>query len=564
LILKNSLSARCLPLLLFAASLSAAPQLRLEQTSVTVPVVQGSNGPSQYIDAFNIGNGTLTLAATSNVTWLTATIGTNQVCGLTGGCYPITIALNTSSLATGTYTGTLTLADPNAIDSPQSITVTVQVGGDVPGSLVFYLAPGGSTTSNFTTGSAVTTKISADTSWLSVTSATSEGVTTLTVQAKASSSMAANAYNGTITISGSKFAPDNKAVSVLLHVTTEPIVQLSSSTVSFTIAQGANQQSTPLGISNAGQGTLAVSNVTAAAANSGTWLTAASVNGGVTITANPSGLTPDTYSGTVTIASNADNGSVAIPVQLSVVAQAPPMAFAGGAVNNGTFASGEPLAQGDIAAVFGNQFTYDDAQGATSLPLLTNINGVQVLVNGKAAPLFYVGPGQINFEVPIDAATGNGTVQIVRNGTVGNLISVDINARVPRFIVYGGGYGIVTEPNGATLTGTPSTQPVKAGDVIVIYAIGLGPTSPSVPSGTASPVSPLAVVPGSTKVCFGIETPFYQAPCTTASFTGLTPDFVALYQITATIPPGLKSGNNTMLLLLVDNVESTPVAITVQ
>jgi uncharacterized protein (TIGR03437 family) len=267
----------------------------------------------------------------------------------------------------------------------------------------------------------------------------------------------------------------------------------------------------------------------------------------------------------VTVASNADNGSVAIPVQLSVVAQAPPMAFAGGAVNNGTFASGEPLAQGDIAAVFGNQFTYDDAQGATSLPLLTKINGVQVLVNGKAAPLFYVGPGQINFEVPIDAATGNGTVQIVRNGTAGNLISVDINARVPRFIVYGGGYGIVTEPNGATLTGTPSTQPVKAGDVIVIYAVGLGPTSPSVPSGTASPNPPgLAEVPGTTQVCFGPESPFFQAPCAKASFTGLTPDAVGLYQITATVPPGLKSGSNTILLLLVDNIQSTPVTLDVQ
>ena len=50
--------------------------------------------------------------------------------------------------------------------------------------------------------------------------------------------------------------------------------------------------------------------------------------------------------------------SVVIPVQLTVVAQGPPVAFAGGVVNNGTFGSGEPVAQGDIAAVFGSQFTY--------------------------------------------------------------------------------------------------------------------------------------------------------------------------------------------------------------
>jgi uncharacterized protein (TIGR03437 family) len=39
---------------------------------------------------------------------------------------------------------------------------------------------------------------------------------------------------------------------------------------------------------------------------------------------------------------------------------------------------------------------------------------------------------------------------------------------------------------------------------------------------------------------------------------------VGLYQIDVTIPAGIQSGNNTMTLLLVDNVESTPVQLAVQ
>lgn len=571
MILKNAFNVRFVPFLLLpllflaASSLSATPRLSLTTTSVTVPVVQGSNGPTQNIDAFNIGDGKLNLTASSNVTWLTTTVGTDTVCGLRGACYPIQVALNTSSLATGIYTGIVTLSDPNAVDTPQSINVTAEIGGDVPGNLVFYLAPGGSTSSSFTTGSTVKTTISANTPWLTVTTATSLGVTSVTVQAKASSSMAASDYNGTVTISGSKFAPDNQPISVLLHVTTEPIVQLSSTSVSFTIAQSANKQTIPVAITNAGQGTLTVASVTAAAASSGTWLSAATVSGGMTITADPTGLAPDTYTGTVTIASNADNSSVVVPVNLTVAAQTPPVAFAGGVVNNGTFGNGEPVAQGDIAAVFGSQFTYGDPQAASSLPLSTTINDVQVLVNGTAAPLYFVSPGQINFEVPIDASTANGgagTVQVVRNGQAGNMIYVDINARVPRFIVYGGGYGIMTTPDG-TLTGVPS-HPVSSGDTIVIYVVGLGPTSPVVPSGTASPSSPLAKVPGTTQVCFGVETPFNQAPCATASFSGLTPELAGLYQINVTIPKGIASGNSTMTLLLVDNVESTSVQLAVQ
>jgi uncharacterized protein (TIGR03437 family) len=231
-------------------------------------------------------------------------------------------------------------------------------------------------------------------------------------------------------------------------------------------------------------------------------------------------------------------------------------------VNNGTFAAGEPLAQGDVAALFGNQFSFDVPQFAPNIPLPTTLDGVQVLVNGKAAPLYNVFPGQIDFEIPIDAATGDGTVQVVRNGQAGNLIYVNINARVPRFILFDGVYGIITTPAGA-LTGIPS-NPVKVGDTVVIYAIGLGPTSPSVPSGTASPSNPLAEVPGTTKVCFGIETPFFQAPCATPAFSGLTPNFVGLYQINVTIPSSVKSGSNTMTLIEVDNITSSSVQLAVQ
>lgn len=561
--LKNTLSVRFFVSLLFASGLSAAPRLNLFQTSVTVSVPTGTNGPTYSIDTFNIGDGKLSLQASSSVPWLVPTVGSAGVCGLRGGCYPVAIAFQTASLAAGTYTGVITLSDPNAVDTPQNITVTAQVGGDVPNNLVFYLAPGSSSSTTFTTNGPIAAKVSSA-SWLTATSSANSatGGYETTVTATAGSSMAATDYNSTIIVTGSSFGADNKQVSVLLHVTTQPIAQASSTTLSLDAAQGSKAQTVAVGVTNAGQGTLTVSGVTATAASSGTWLTAASVSGGITVTADPTGLTPGTYTGTVTIASNGVNGNLVIPVQLVVVAQGPPLAFAGGAVNNGTFANGEPLAQGGIVAVFGNQFSFDVPQGAVSLPLQTTLDGVQVLVNGKAAPVYYVSSGQINFEIPIDASTGDGTIQIVRNGTQGNLIYVDINTVVPRFILFDGGYGIMTTPDG-TVTGIPS-NPVKVGDTVEIYTLGLGPTSPAVPSGTASPTSPLAVVPGTTQVCFGVETPFFQAPCATPAFVGLTPNFVGLYQINVTIPAGIMTGNSTMSLFLVDNISSNIVQLAVQ
>ncbi len=526
-----------------STALTAAPRLQLNQTAFTVSVTQGSNGAAQTATATNTGTGSLNLAVKSSVTWLSPNVGAATTCSLQGTCTPINIALQTASLAKGIYTGIVTVSDTNAIDAPQTITVTAQVGGDVPDKLEFYLPPGGSASSNFTTATAV--NASSNSPWLAV-AVNGAGSFVFNVPYQltvaAATGMAASDYNGSVAISGSAFAPDNKSIAVLMHVTTNPVLKPSSSTVQFNIAQGANKQTVPVALTNAGQGTLSVSGVTAAAA-SGTWLTAQTVTGGMSVTADPTGLAPNIYQGTVTVASNAANASVVIPVQLTVEAASPPVAFAGGVVNNGTFESGERLSQGDIAAIFGDQFTYGDPQSAAKLPLSTNLGNTQVMVNGVAAPIYYVAPGQINFEIPIDAATGDGTVQVVRNGQAGNTTYVNISGRASRFLMINGGpYAIMTTPEGA-LTGIPGS-PVHAGDVIVLYVIGLGPTAPVVASGTASPGPPsLGLIPDPTQICYMQQSPFLPPNCYDVAFVGLTPGFVGLYQINATIPSGLPSGN---------------------
>ena len=49
--------------------------------------------------------------------------------GRAGACIPIQVGFQTSALARGSYTGTITVSDPNAVDAPQTIVVTVAVGG---------------------------------------------------------------------------------------------------------------------------------------------------------------------------------------------------------------------------------------------------------------------------------------------------------------------------------------------------------------------------------------------------------------------------------------------------
>ena len=79
-------------------------------------------------------------------------MGAQRACASRQGvCTPLQLALNTASLPAGMATGIVTVFDPNAVDAPQTITVTVQMGGAVPNSMDVYVAPGGTRDLTFST-----------------------------------------------------------------------------------------------------------------------------------------------------------------------------------------------------------------------------------------------------------------------------------------------------------------------------------------------------------------------------------------------------------------------------
>jgi len=236
---------------------------------------------------------------------------------------------------------------------------------------------------------------------------------------------------------------------------------------------------------------------------------------------------------------------------LQVMAQTGPVASAGGAVNNATFGAGEPLAQGDIVALFGSQLSTASPSVTSGIPLPTNASGVQVLVNGTATPLYYVSASQIDFQLPYEATSGAGTIQVVRNGTAGNLIYTNVTTREPR--VY-----VITNAAGQNITSA------HQGDVLVIYGVGFGPTTPFVATNTAAPSNPAATIAGITQGCFGASNPFQKATCATAQFAGLTPTFVGLYQVNIQIPQGVTGAEVPLYFILPDSSISNTLTLAIQ
>lgn len=565
--------------LLGAQSAYAQAKLRLTDTTVgPISIATGASSQTQTIEAFNIGTGTLSLTFASNATWLTASVGAQRPCQVAvqqTTCLPINIVLNTAALTRGSYTGAITVRDPNAIDAPQVISVTAQVGGGVPDSVFLYTPPnGGSDSVRFATNSTLNTNVAtqAGGNWLSV---AYEGqgsfrfVQPYRVSGQHLPGMAEGTYNGTVQIGGSAFAGDNKTVQTRLIVTSQPIAFAAPNSISVKLAQNSAATVVNVGVGNRGSGTLSLTSVASTLTNGTGWLSAALATSftGAAVTLTPGSLGVGTYRGSIAISTNAINGPVlSVPVEMEIVASPTPTISFGGVLNNATFAARDSLGVGAISALFGEFFT-DQNYFAGGAPLPTTLGGVRVLVNGQAAPLYFASPGQINFQLPFEAPGGEAIVQVERNGVVGNRASVAVAAQAGRILVWPGlRYGIIVNADGtlplpaSIRLGSYVSKPVRAGETLVVYAIGFGRTNPAVGSGAASPSSPLAQL-SNVVVRFGVPGLFDSSIAQPASFAGLTPTFVGLYQINVQVPEGVPALDDLDLTIEYGNQLSNRVKI---
>jgi uncharacterized protein (TIGR03437 family) len=206
-----------------------------------------------------------------------------------------------------------------------------------------------------------------------------------------------------------------------------------------------------------------------------------------------------------------------------------------GAVNAASFAPVDnPLAPGTFATLFGSGLAAR-TETARSLPFPTTLADVQVLVNGRAAPVFLVSAGQISFLVPFATPVGEATVVVVNAGARSNQIQIPIAATSPGIFSLaqsGIGPAAVLKSN---FTVVSAANPARRGDTILIYLTGLGAVNPPVADGAAASSTTLSNALAAVNVFIG----GVQAEVT---FKGLAPGFAGLYQINAVVPATAPGG----------------------
>ena len=183
--------------------------------------------------------------------------------------------------------------------------------------------------------------------------------------------------------------------------------------------------------------------------------------------------------------------------------------------NNATL-NAHPLAPGVLGALFPcanclpDQFGPQTVKFNGTYPVPTALNDIQVLVDGVAAPLYYVGApipndpyhptGQINFVVPNGArSVGNADVEVVQvsTGQVLGATLVPMAAASPGILVcqnFTGTYRGSCVLNQDNTVNGPS-NPAARGSVMSIYATGQGyvPNAPSDGSSPGALPSPAAL-----------------------------------------------------------------------
>jgi uncharacterized protein (TIGR03437 family) len=155
-----------------------------------------------------------------------------------------------------------------------------------------------------------------------------------------------------------------------------------------------------------------------------------------------------------------------------------PCYSAAGVVNSASYASGW-LGPNTFASIFGVNLSFVSASGTPdSEGSSTSLEGVRVYVNSRTVYVSYVSPDQVNFAVP-PATTGDTvTVQLSRDSAYGPMLTLPLHDSAPALFQLDVATAIAAHQDWSLVTGQ---SPAHAGELVVLYATGLGQYQEAIP-----------------------------------------------------------------------------------
>ncbi|MDZ7637872.1 MAG: hypothetical protein U5J83_06420 [Bryobacterales bacterium] len=210
----------------------------------------------------------------------------------------------------------------------------------------------------------------------------------------------------------------------------------------------------------------------------------------------------------------------------------PPKYTTDSVVHGASFAKGD-FAPNTFISIFGENLAWSTrsvtAANLQANTLPTSLNGVQVLIGPTNGFLVFVSPGQINALIDSRLTPGTYQLRILRDSLAGPVATVRIAETAPGLFSVTDGVPVVTRPDGSLVT---AQHPARPGQIVILWATGLGPTLPSMRPGEL----PRGAAPLDQKSPFQVNLNGSPVPAGHVLYAGVAPGFAGLYQINLLLP----------------------------
>jgi uncharacterized protein (TIGR03437 family) len=317
--------------------------------------------------------------------------------------------------------------------------------------------------------------------------------------------------------------------------------QVSTPTVSIALPAGALNGSAGLDL-KFGSGSPAWSATVLPASQK--WLSVSALlgtgNTTIQVLASAAGLSKGVYNAVVSLeAQDTTPQAIRVPVTLVVGASASVSVTGIGNAASG----GQSFAPGQLMAVYGSNLA-GDTQVAGIQPLPLSMSGASATVNGVAAPLWFVSPGQINLQIPYETPLGNAVLGINNGGNV-TAFSFNVSPAAPGLFAANGSLVPIAK--------------AAAGQTIVAFLTGDGDVTPTLATGaTPGSVINISQYPKSRQPV-AITVAGQTAPI---AFNGIVTGLIGVTQVNFTVPATVPAGVQPVVVT-VGGVPSAPVNLTV-
>jgi uncharacterized protein (TIGR03437 family) len=252
------------------------------------------------------------------------------------------------------------------------------------------------------------------------------------------------------------------------------------------------------------------------------------------------------------------SGIVAMSAPRSVRALLDPIPFIPptGVSNGAGITPQTGVAAGSVASVFGANLGSSVLVAPDGI-LPQTLGGVTVLAGDRLLPLFFVSPTQLNVQLPDDLPVGTQTLTVSSQGQPDVHATFSVVRNAPGLfaqVIDGQAFALAIREDGSPVS---SDAPAQRGELLTVYATGLGPVDHQRPEGFAVPLSPPYLVTDGVNVQVG-DAVFAAEKAFAA------PGRLGIDSVQFRLGDGAPSATNATLRLTINGQDSNTLLIPVQ